>query len=160
MSKWKEVVTQIAPSIATAIGGPLAGTAVASLMKVFGVESEEELQEAIQGATPEQLLQLKSLDLEYQKLLADDSKSARNMQMAALAQEDIVSKRFIYFFASVWSIFSIAYITSITFLNVPQDNTRFADTILGFLLGTIIATMIQYFYGSSMGSKFKDERKK
>lgn len=160
MSKWKEVVTQVAPSIATAIGGPLAGTAVASLMKVFGVESEEALQEAIQGATPEQLLQLKSLDLEYQKLLADDSKSARNMQIAALAQEDIVSKRFIYFFASVWSIFSIAYVTSITFLNVPQDNTRFADTVLGFLLGTIIATMIQYFYGSSMGSKLKDERKK
>lgn len=160
MSKWKEVVTQVAPSIATAIGGPLAGTAVASLMKVFGVESEEELQEAVQGATPEQLLQLKSLDLEYQKLLADDSKSARNMQIAALAQEDIVSKRFIYFFASVWSIFSIAYVTSITFLNVPQDNTRFADTVLGFLLGTIIATMIQYFYGSSMGSKLKDERKK
>lgn len=160
MSKWKEVVTQFAPSIATAIGGPLAGTAVASLMKVFGVESEKDLQEAIQGATPEQLLQLKSLDLEYQKLLADDSKDARNMQIAALAQEDIVSKRFIYFFASVWSIFSIAYVTSITFLNVPQDNTRFADTVLGFLLGTIIATMIQYFYGSSMGSKLKDERKK
>lgn len=157
---WKGVLAQVAPTIATAIGGPLSGSAVASLIKVFGVNTEQELHEAIQTATPEQLVAIKSLDLEYQKLLAEDSKSARDMQVAALGQEDGISKRFVYFFAGAWSIFAITYISAITFGTIPQENTRFADTILGFLLGTIIATMIQYFYGSSMGSKLKDEKRK
>ena len=38
-------------------------------------------------------------------------------------------------------------------LEIPKENIRFADTILGFLLGTIISAIIQFFYGSSLGSK-------
>jgi hypothetical protein len=34
---------------------------------------------------------------------------------------------------------------------------RFADTILGFLLGTVVATIINFFLGSSAGSKEKTE---
>jgi hypothetical protein len=159
VNKWKEVVSAVAPTIATALGGPLSGAATASLLKVFGVTSDVELEEALKTATPEQLTAIKALDLEYQKLLAANTKSARDLQGIALQQSDTLSKRFIYVFTAAWSIFAIAYIAAITFINIPADNVRYVDTILGFLLGTIIATMIQYFFGSSMGSKLKDERK-
>lgn len=158
--KLKEVIGQVAPTVATALGGPLAGAALGSLLKVFGVTSEQDLEAAITRARPDQLIALKTLELEYQKLLQMDTQSARDMQVAALGEEDGISKRFVYFFAGAWSIFAITYISAITFGTIPQENTRFADTILGFLLGTIIATMIQYFYGSSMGSKLKDEKRK
>lgn len=46
------------------------------------------------------------------------------------------------------------YIYRITFTVVPPDNIRFADTILGFLLGTVVATLLNFLYGSSM----KDSR--
>lgn len=87
-----------------------------------------------------------------------DLANARNMQVEALRQDDLFSKRFIYIFATFWSIFAAGYIGFITFGHIPEDNQRFADTILGFLLGTVVATILQFFFGSSMGSKEKDKK--
>ena len=87
-----------------------------------------------------------------------DVANARNMQVEALRQDDLFSKRFIYIFATFWSLFAAAYIAFITFGHIPEDNQRFADTILGFLLGTVVATILQFFFGSSMGSKEKDKK--
>lgn len=82
---------------------------------------------------------------------------ARNMQNNALNQNDVFSKRFVYFFASFWSICAALYIAFITFGTIPESNIRFADTILGFILGTVIATILNYFFGSSSGSQKKTE---
>jgi MFS-type transporter involved in bile tolerance (Atg22 family) len=79
------------------------------------------------------------------------------MQVAALQQSDIFSKRFIYYYAIFWSISAVLYIAFITFGEIPEANIRYADTVLGFLLGTIIATIVGYFYGSSRSSFNKDE---
>ena len=109
----------------------------------------------------EELLKLRheenKLDAELEKAYLEDKQSARNMQIAALQQNDIFSKRFIYYFAIGWSLASASYIAAITFGNIPADNIRFADTILGFLLGTLISTIVQFFYGSSSSSRNKDE---
>lgn len=109
--------------------------------------------------TPEQIeavrTQLMQFDLEIEKLAAGDRDSARKMQIAALAQDDVFSKRFIYYLASFWSLFAVSYIFSITFFEMPESSIRFADTCLGFVLGTVITTIITFFYGSSMGSKIK-----
>lgn len=82
---------------------------------------------------------------------------ARDMQKAALAQDDVFSKRFLYYFASFWSVFSTVYIAAITFIDIPASNVRFADTILGFILGTAIATILNFFFGSSQSSKDKTQ---
>jgi ABC-type nitrate/sulfonate/bicarbonate transport system permease component len=63
---------------------------------------------------------------------------------------------FKYAFAALWSVFSMGYITIITMTDIPEKNIRFADTVLGFLLGTIVSTIIGYFFGSSQSSKDKD----
>ena len=86
-----------------------------------------------------------------------DIQNARHMQEIALQQEDKFSKRFIYYFALFWSIVAGSYIMLITFMEIPQQNQRFADTILGFLMGTIISGIITFFYGSSIGSKEKTD---
>jgi len=85
-----------------------------------------------------------------------DIQNARHMQEMALAQDDKFSKRFIYYFAFFWSFVSVIYIFLITMYDIPKTNQRFADTILGFLMGTIISGIITFFYGSSLGSKSKD----
>jgi len=82
---------------------------------------------------------------------------ARAMQVAALNQEDKFSKRFVMYLATFWSIMAVVYIFLITFTNIPETNVRFADTILGFLLGTVVATILNFFLGSSAGSKAKQE---
>ena len=112
--------------------------------------------------TPEAIANWKQAVLEHEReLLAmayGDVANARNMQVEALRQEDVFSKRFIYIFATFWSLFAAGYIGFITFGHIPEDNQRFADTILGFLLGTVVATILQFFFGSSMGSKEKDKK--
>ena len=90
-----------------------------------------------------------SQETELYRLALADRADARAMQKAALNQTDTVAKRFIYYFAWFWAIVTSAYIGGITFLNIPDNNVRFADVVLGFLLGTIIATILQFFYGAA-----------
>jgi len=97
------------------------------------------------------------LSAEIEKAYLADTQSARTMQVAALAQDDKLAKRFVYYFAIFWSLSAAAYIAGITFGTIPEANIRFADTILGFLLGTIVAQIISFFYGSSRSSQNKEE---
>lgn len=86
-----------------------------------------------------------------------DTADARDMQKVALQQSDVFSKRFVYYLAIFWSVFTAAFITAITFAGIPPESVRFADTILGFLLGTIVATIMNFFFGSSQSSKDKTQ---
>jgi hypothetical protein len=83
---------------------------------------------------------------------------ARDMQLKAMESEDPLVRRFVYFFIAGWSILSATYIGCITFIDIPDDNARFADTILGFVLGTMVASMFQFLLGSSLGSRTKDKK--
>lgn len=93
---------------------------------------------------------------EIERLAYGDTANARHMQEVALTQDDLFSKRFVYYLAAGWSLFSAVYIIIISVVEIPQASVRFVDTILGFLLGTVVATIIQFFLGSSIGSKAKD----
>ena len=84
------------------------------------------------------------------QIQADEYVNTRNMQIENLKQDDKFSKRFVYYFAIFWSAFAVIYLTGITFAEIPKENIRFADTIVGFLLGTIVATLIGFFYGNSI----------
>lgn len=84
---------------------------------------------------------------------------ARDMQEKAMASNDPVVRRFVYVFIAWWSVFATIYIPVITFADIPEANVRFADTILGFLLGTMVASMFNFLLGSSFGSHRKDEKK-
>lgn len=85
----------IAPGIATALGGPLAGLAVRAVGEVFGLPDtadKDKVMRAVASATPEQLLALKQadqafairmreLDIDIDKIAADDRKSARQREV-------------------------------------------------------------------------------
>lgn len=112
----------------------------------------------------EELLKLrveeKKLGLEELQAYMADTASARDMQKAAIQSDDPFVRRFIYYYAIFWSVAAAAYIGFITFGHIPETNVRFADTILGFILGTLVATIVQFFYGSSKGSQDKTEAMK
>ena len=98
----------------------------------------------------------KAADIDLEKAYLNDTQSARSMQETALNQEDVFAKRFILYFAMFWSVLAAGFICAITFVSIPEANIRFADTILGFLLGTIVSQIMQFFYGSSKSSQSKD----
>lgn len=118
-------------------------------LKQFEMEHQEELIRLRQEDD--------KLSVEIEKAYLADTQSARQMQTAALSQSDLFSKRFIYYFAMFWAVVAAIYIGFITFAPIPEANIRFADTILGFLLGTLVSQIISFFYGSSSSSQNKDE---
>jgi len=83
---------------------------------------------------------------------------ARAMQEKAMDSDDPLVRRFVYYFIGFWSVLASIYIGCITFIDIPDDNARFADTILGFVLGTMVASMFQFLLGSSLGSRAKDKK--
>lgn len=109
----------------------------------------------------EELKALREAAMKHEEFMVEQANKntadARAMQTAALQQDDKFSKRFVMYLAIFWSITAVSYIFFITFGSIPEANVRFADTILGFLLGTVVATIINFFLGSSAGSKEKTE---
>ena len=70
---------------------------------------------------------------------------------------DKTAKNFIYYYAWFWASTSVLYFFAVTFILLPEGGRDFANIILGFLLGTAVATIISFFYGSSKSSKDKTE---
>ena len=160
MDSLLNILKSVAPSLATVVAGPLGGAAVKAMADKFGVtDSVESVAKAIAG-DPEAAMKLAEIDLKQFELENEDRASARHMQEVALMQSDTFSKHFIYWFAWFWAVASCSYFAAVTFIPMPKENTHFADIILGFLLGTAVATIISFFYGSSKSSKDKTESMK
>ena len=157
MNELLSLLKGLAPAVATAVAGPLGGIAITALANKFGVADDvQAVAKAIAG-DPEAASKLAELDLRQFELENADRDSARHMQETALNQEDKFAKHFIYWFAWFWSISSMAYFFAITFGQVPASGKDFGNIILGFLLGTAVATIISFFYGSSKSSKDKTD---
>ena len=84
-----------------------------------------------------------------------NTQDARGMQEKAMENSDPVVRRFVYMFATYWSVFATGYIILITIAEIPEKNIRFVDVVLGFILGTVVATILNFFFGSSQSSKEK-----
>jgi hypothetical protein len=156
------LIGSVAPSIATALGGPLAGMATKALsLALLGNESgsEDDLKAAMSNASPEQLsvlkkidadfkVQMKSLDIDLEALAVDDRKSARSMQTET---KDWIPR------ALAVSV-TLGYFGIIAFVlmsGLPMNGSE----VLLMLLGTLSAGwtgVMAFYFGSSSGSQKKD----
>jgi len=163
IAKFGPLLGQVAPSIATALGGPLAGVAVRTLSNaLFGHEdaSEQQVSEALSNASPDQLaaikkidadfkVQMKSLDIDLERVAAGDRDSARQMQQNTKDATPKILAYFItfgFFGALVW----------ILVFGLPQTGLEVILMMLGSL-STSWTGVVQFYYGSSAGSKAKTD---
>lgn len=153
-----KLAKQYAPSIATALGGPLAGAAVGMIADKLGIPDKtvEGVTAALMG-NPANLEKLKEIELEMYKIDAQDRDSARRREIE-------VSKSDVHFITkNITSILAIGVLTGsliiatlVFFVDFPDSQ----ENILIFVLGSLfsIATqVISYYFGSSQGSKDKSE---
>jgi len=104
--------------------------------------------------TPEQRKEAFTLlELDYA-----DLKDARDLQKVALQQSDLFSKRFIYYLAMASFAFAVTIVIMLFFIEVPDKNQDVVNFILGIVVGNGLTQVFQFFFGSSKGSKDKEDR--
>ena len=101
-------------------------------------------------------IEMRRIDADVDKAYLADTDSARKMQVAALQQDDVFSKRFVYYFSIVWSLFGMIFMLVATLADIPKENINTVNVILGFLLGTAISSIFSFFLGTSRSSQSKD----
>jgi len=163
LSKIGGLLAQVAPTVATALGGPLAGLAVKTLSEaMFGHQdaNESEVSAALMSATPEQLqklketdatfkLKMKELDIDLEKIAAGDRDSARSMQMHTndwIPRAMAIMVTFGFFGILAWLLIK----------GVPPSGSETLIYMLG-ALGTAWTGIVQFYFGSSAGSKAKTD---
>ena len=83
------------------------------------------------------------------ELSAKDVSEARALHTELVKKGDVTASHFIYWYSWFWALSSTVYFFCITFIPLPEGGRDFANIILGFLLGTAVATIIGFFYGNS-----------
>jgi len=154
-----EWLRTIAPTIATALGGPLAGMAVSAVAKAIGCEPDAvqdiissnkltaEQVASIQLAELELKKQAQSMNLDFARLTAEDKKSARNMQIATKSWiPPVMALGVTCGFFGI--LFGLMYGQ---IQHAPQ-----IDIMLGSL-GTAWTGIISFYFGSSAGSQAKND---
>ena len=158
MDKILELVKVVAPTLATALGGPLAGAAVSAIAEKFGVEDTvEAVTNALQGASPEQLAKLQEIDIKKLELENQDRDSARKAHMAIATSENAhpLEKLTMPILALGTVALAFVMIGILIFRDIPDSQENIIIFALGFI--TSAATQVLSFYfGSSQGSKEKD----
>lgn len=158
---WKSVVGAIAPTVATALGGPLAGAAVTTLSTaLLGTPdgTEAKVAEAIR-TDPDALVKLRTAELEFQARLTEldvdlerihqaDRDSARQRE---LSTQDSTPRVLAYLVI----VGFIGIIGAVLFAPVKVTDSA----LLGVLIGYISAKaeqVVSYYFGSSSGSTEKN----
>jgi len=153
-------LNQIAPTIATCLGGPLAGLAVTALSKLFGVApdqvqsmiSENKLSaDQIAAVKLEEIKfkeQTQALGLNFEQLAVEDRKSARDMQ--STTQSLIPPVLSILVTGGFFGILAYLMVT-------PADTSNTPLMIMLGSLGTAWTGIIAFYFGSSAGSRAKDQ---
>jgi hypothetical protein len=163
LDQFGPLLGQVAPTIATALGGPLAGVAVKTLSNVLlGHEngSEDDVKSSLAIASPDQLaalkkidadfkVQMKELDIDLERIAAGDRDSARKMQTET---KDWVPK----LLAIVITLGFFGILVWMLVQGMPQTGTEALLMMLG-ALGTAWTGVVNFYYGSSAGSKAKND---
>lgn len=171
MSKWKEVVGTVAPGLATALGGPLAGIAASAISQALLGKpdaKEDELALALQVGGADALVRIKEAEIQFrarmeelgvdiERIHAQDRDSARKRE-AATGDSD-TPKRLAYGIVAGF----IATVGCITVSALWFPSAALADPVVAGFLGTGLGYLsakaeqvVAYYFGSSAGSKAKD----
>lgn len=155
-------LAKIVPTVATALGSPLAGMAAEFVAKKMGLESSdvEAVNKALQGnkLTSDQIAKLQEAELElkakamemgirFEDLAVKDRSDARAMQVAtkSIIPGTLAFVVTVGFFGILWMLMTGEAVKS--------------DALMLMLgsLGTAWGSCISYYFGSSSSSQSKDQ---
>ena len=144
------LIKGFAPTLATAVAGPLGGAAVSAIANRLGVsDSIESVAKAIAG-DPQAAQKLAELELEYAKLDMADRDSARKNEAALATSEHtpLLNKSVTPILALVvvvaWGLIQYHLLTHV----VPNEMREIIIRVLGTLDGALVM-VLSYYFGAS-----------
>ena len=152
-------IESIAPTIASCLGGPLAGLAVEAVSKAIGVDPNA-VQDTINSGklTADQIASIQSaeialkakaqeMNLDFEQLAVQDRKSARDMQTT--------TKSFIPPLLAL--IITLGFFGILVGMMTGKVTSSDALMLLLGSLGTAWTGVISFYFGSSASSQNKDQ---
>jgi len=161
MNAFTDILKTLAPTVASALLGPLGGVAVAAIGHIIGIPdaTTENITKAFQDGkiTPDQLAEIKKLELQYQndekergfkytELEFKDKDSARQMQIVTKSSVPATLTFLItvgFFGVLVWMLFDVS------------ENTPPALMYLLGSLNTAWTGCVAYWFGTTKSSADK-----
>ena len=145
------IIGSVAPTLGTALGGPLGGMAGDVISKVLGVDNNPaSLEKAIANATPEQLMEIKKAEIDFEKQM-----KALDVDLYKLETQEKQDAR--KTFSKDWTarIIGIAmvggflgYIFLVTLQPPEQNSEALINLVLGYL-GGLASAVISFYFGAS-----------
>lgn len=158
---WKSTLKAVAPVLGTAVGGPFGAIAGSVISAALGATGSDEatLSAAMQNATPDQLLALKTADNQFKLDMAK-----LGFRPEELEVQDRTSARSAYAATKDQMVPVLAFIIVGSFVGVVAGvlfgqmriDTVLAGTLIGYLSAKA-EQVLAFYFGSSKGSKNKDD---
>lgn len=160
---WLDVVKSVAPTVATALGGPLAGAAVVALGSMFGMTepTQEKIKDMIESGrmSGEMIVQLKELELKYK-----NEEAERGFKYSELEFKDVDSARQREMVVKDNTNQILAYLIVVAFIAtavaVLGGYAKIESVLAGTIIGYVSAKceqVLSYYFGSSKSSARKTE---
>jgi len=149
--KLKDLIGGIAPTIGSAMGGPLGGMAGKVIADVLGCDpTPASIEQAMQTVTPDQLSAIKTAELEFESrmkeldvdLFALETKDKRDARKHF--SRDWTAK----FIGVIMVLFFCAYIAMITIMPPEQNSMELINLVLGYM-GGLVSAVISFYFGAS-----------
>ncbi len=146
-------LSKVAPTVLDIVGDSIpGGKIIKSLIDNSNVELSVTQETELDNALKEYELQ------EYQMLL-DDRANARSMYIAKSAQADTIANSIMKW--NLPMILGLVVLNILATLYLDKALLAIIANVIGFVLNALIterSTLIQFFFGSSEGSKTKDNK--
>jgi hypothetical protein len=158
MNELFSILKGIAPTLATAVAGPLGGAAVTALANKLGVsDSVDAVAKAISG-DPAAAQKIAELELEYAKLNTQDRDSARKAYAAIATSENATKLDKLVVPVLALGVVGLAFllIGVLMFVDTPNDQQQLVIFALGFITSAA-GQVLSFYFGSSQGSRDKTE---
>ena len=147
----KNLVGTVAPTLGQALGGPMGGMAANMIADVLGCKNEpKEIQKAIDNATPEQMLELKKAETEFEIKMKELEVDVFKLETADI--QDARGRFSKDWTARIIGIFVVGgfmgYIFLVTIQPPEQNSEALINLVLGYL-GGLASAIISFYFGAS-----------
>lgn len=167
---WSDVGRAIikigAPILGTAVGGPAGGALATIIASQFGADpsnpsdvfekmiDDPEASIKLLQIQSDERISLERINTENLRIAHDEKESARRreVEIAKTGKKDNTPAILAY----ILTVGFFTFLGLLVFVSIPLDERTVLDVMTG-VLGTAWLESIRYFFGSSAGSKSKDE---